>query len=418
MGRVLQKNDARNINVFLVGYVLYSIAYVIARSDPPYLIVLTGELVQFLGICLVTFAFFASIKLRNSTTSYVKFIVILLVAWLYFLMAWSLRLDFDFIKLMLFGGEGSLFTYLVPLVVFVPKKMLFMKNAITACVILGGIYFIFLFLYRGEVFKIYGSNSVQNAKYFFEFYAKWLSLSAGLILLLYPYFSRKTKLFAILIVLTTLGVALFRARRALIFMSVFPLLVAAFLYILNSRHKILAFIAGCMFLLSFVVMGYGLYSNNQHGFFSNLSTRIDEDTRTGVDDCFYNDFAFKDWIIGRGFEGRYFCPNIDDNYEVLGYRSMIETDFLNIILKSGGVYLVLLLALLIPAAFKGWFRSNNTLSKAAAFWIFFWILCLYPANVFAFSLNYLLVWLSVGICFSERIRLMPEETLKRYFAIY
>jgi len=407
----------RNINMFLTGMAIYGVAFVIARSYPTYLVILTGELVEFLGICLVTFALFSFQELKNSTTSYVKFILILLVAWFCFLIAWSFRLDFDFIKLMLFIEEASLFTYLVPLVVLVPKKVLFLKNTAKTCLILGIVYLIFLFIYRDVIFKIYGSNSVVNEKYFFEYCAKWLSISTGIILLLYPYFSRKVKFFTLIIVLTTLAIALFRARRTLIFMSVFPLIIAGFIYILNSRHKMLAFIIGIMIFLGLAGVGYELYSDNQNVFFSYLSTRIDEDTRTGVEDCFYNDFTFKDWIIGRGFEGRYFCPTIFDNYELNDYRPMIETDFLNIILKSGGVYLALLLALMVPAVFKGWFQSKNILSKAAASWIFIWIICLYPANVFAFSLNYLLVWLSVGICFSERIRLMPEEVLKRYIKI-
>lgn len=413
----INRMATRNINIFLTGIAIYGVAFVIARSYPPYLVILAVQLVQFLGICLVTFALFSLIELKNSTTSYVKFILILLVAWFYFLIAWSLRLDFDFIKLKLFVEEASLFTYLVPLVVLVPKKVLFLKNTAKTCIILGIVYLIFLFIYRDVIFKIYGSDSLVNERYFFEYCAKWLGITAGIIILLYPYFSKKVKIIALLIILSILVTALFRARRTIIFMSVFPLIIAGFIYILNSRHKMLAFIIGIMIFLGLAGVGYELYSDNQSGFFSYLSTRIDEDTRTGVNDCFYNDFTFKDWIIGRGFEGRYFCPNLYD-YEVSGYRPMIETDFLNIILKSGGIYLALLLALMIPAVFKGWFQSKNILSKAAASWIFFWILCLYPANVFAFSLNYLLVWLSVGICFSERIRLMPDETLKRYFEIY
>lgn len=418
MGRELTTHDARNINIFLVGIALFSIALVIARSDPTYLVILVGELVQFLGICLVVYSLLAFVKLNNTTTPYVKFILVLLLAWFYFLIAWSLHLDFDFIKHMLLRGEGSLFTYLIPLVVFIPKKVLLLKNAVRTCIILGIIYFVFLLFYRDVIYKIYGSESVVNEKYLFEYCVLWLGITAGIIFLLYPYFSRKVKMFALLIILTTLVTALFRARRTLIFISVFPLILTGFLYILNSRYKLLALIVGIMILLGIAGFSYELYTNNQNGFFSNLTTRIDEDTRTGVNECFYNDFTFKDWIIGRGFDGRYFCPNIDDNYEVVGYRSMIETDFLNIILKSGGVYLFLLLSLMIPAVLKGWFQSKNLLSKAAASWIFFWILCLYPANVFAFSFNYLLVWLAVGICFSERIRLLPEETVKRYFRMY
>ena len=418
MGRVLQTKDSKYINIFLTGYALYSIAYVIARSYPPYVLVLAAEAVELIGLCLVIFALVAIIKLNNSTTSYVKFIVVLLQVWFYLLIAWSLRIDFDFIKKMLFGGEASLFTYLVPLVVFVPNKVFFLKNTVKTCLILGLIYFILLFIYRDTIFKIYGTNSVVNEKYLFEYFAKWLGIIAGFIILLYPYFSRKVKIIATVVILTTLVIALFRARRAIIFMSIFPLLIAGFLYILNSRYKFIASLFGIAILLGLVGIGYEVYIDNQDGFFDNLNTRIDEDSRSKVDDCFYSDFSFKDWIIGKGFDGRYFCPNIDDTYEVVGYRPMIETDYLHIILKSGSVYLALLLALMIPAVFKGWFRSNNILSKAAASWIFFWILCLYPANVFAFSFNYLLVWLSVGICFSERIRSLPNETLKRYFALY
>ena len=65
--------------------------------------------------------------------------------------------------------------------------------------------------------------------------------------------------------------------------------------------------------------------------------------------------------------------------------------------------------------FKGVFRSQNILSKAAGCWILFWIICLYPANVFGFSMNYLLVWLSVGICYSKEIRNIPDTVLKEYF---
>jgi hypothetical protein len=259
---------------------------------------------------------------------------------------------------------------------------------------------------------------VENAKYFIEYCAKWLSIAAGFIFLLYPYFSKKTKIIVLIVILTTLAIAVFRARRGLIFLSIFPLLLAVFMYISTSRNKLITLIVGFIIFLGLAGLGYEVYLANQNGFFSNLSERIDENTRSNVEECFYSDFKFKDWIIGRGLEGRYFCPNIDSNYEVVGYRSVIETGYLNIILNSGGIYLILLLALMIPAIFKGWFRSKNILSKAAALWIFFWLLTLYPTNLFAFSMNYLLVWIAVGICFSERIRSMPEEILKRYFKTY
>lgn len=121
-----------------------------------------------------------------------------------------------------------------------------------------------------------------------------------------------------------------------------------------------------------------------------------------------------DWAIGRGISGKYFCPNIDKD-DRTGYRDVIETDYLNIILKGGLVNLALLLLIMLPAAARGLFLSKNLLSKAAAIWILLWIIDLYPATVNTFTLNYLLVWVSVGICYNKAILQMPEKVMRAYF---
>ena len=95
---------------------------------------------------------------------------------------------------------------------------------------------------------------------------------------------------------------------------------------------------------------------------------------------------------------------------------MIETDYLYIILKGGIISLGLLLLILIPAIVKGLFYSRNLLSKASAIWILLWVIELYPANVNSFSLNHILVWLAVGICYSREIRNMPEKIVTKLLA--
>ena len=154
---------------------------------------------------------------------------------------------------------------------------------------------------------------------------------------------------------------------------------------------------------------------NNNGIFSLLLQRVDEDTRTPVEMCLYSDMSPKDWLIGRGIDGKYYCPNIDEN-DLTGYRNIIETDYLNIILKGGILSIGLLLAIAIPAVIKGLFYSNNLLSKAAGIWIFLWIIDLYPATVYTFSLNYVLVWISVGICYNKAIRRMPESEMRSALA--
>ncbi len=150
-----------------------------------------------------------------------------------------------------------------------------------------------------------------------------------------------------------------------------------------------------------------------------ITDRITEDTRTPVEKCFYDDMKTKDWIIGKGMMGTYYCPGVDDTSSetvYTDYRSMIETDYLNIILKGGIISLGLLLLITIPAVVKGLFYSKNILSKAAALWILLWLIDLYPATVTTFTLNHLLVWISVGICYSKTIRNMEETAIQEIFS--
>jgi hypothetical protein len=119
-----------------------------------------------------------------------------------------------------------------------------------------------------------------------------------------------------------------------------------------------------------------------------------------------------DWIIGKGMLGEYYCPGIDSGDGTFtAYRGVIETGYLQMILKGGILSLLLYLLIIIPAIIKGVFYSKNILSKAAGIWVFLSLIDLYPATVTAFSMQYLLVWISIGICYSKEIRNMPESTV-------
>src|SRR5690606_104511 len=118
-------------------------------------------------------------------------------------------------------------------------------------------------------------------------------------------------------------------------------------------------------------------------------------------------------IIGKGMDGEYYCPGIDPD-DVTGYRSTIETDYLQLVLKGGLVSVIMFLLITIPAIIKGLFFSRNLLTKAAACWIIWVLLNMYPATIITFTLQYILLWISVAICFSPFIRNMAEEELTNY----
>ena len=162
-----------------------------------------------------------------------------------------------------------------------------------------------------------------------------------------------------------------------------------------------------------IIYGREILNKNQNGLFSYLIERGDEDTRSDVEVSFVKDMNTKDWMIGRGINGQYFCPDIEED-DVTGYRSVIETGYLQIILKGGIISLGLYSLIAVPAAIKGIFYSKNILSIASGIWIFLSLINLYPILVNVFSLQYLLVWISIGICYSKNIRNIPDSTIKKY----
>ena len=157
-----------------------------------------------------------------------------------------------------------------------------------------------------------------------------------------------------------------------------------------------------------------MYRPHENKIFGFLIERGDEDTRTGVELYFYDDMKTKDWIVGRGIEGEYFCPDIEED-QLTDYRQTIETGYLQTILNGGLISLCLYLLIAIPALIKGFFFSKNILSKAAALWILMSIINSYPTTINAFTLDYLIVWVSIGICYSKEIRRIPEFELQKFF---
>ena len=86
------------------------------------------------------------------------------------------------------------------------------------------------------------------------------------------------------------------------------------------------------------------------------------------------------------------------------------------ILKGGIIYLSLYCFLLLHSAYKGFFKTNNRLTKAFALYIFFHVLFLVPFGVISFDLEYLFVWVGVMICQSNKYRLMTNQQIKYYLA--
>jgi hypothetical protein len=313
------------------------------------------------------------------------------------------QFDYQSVKSMLLDPLSGIFVYFAPLVLLFPKNLIHLKKIFFVIVIFGIFYIFYDILFLKELLYPFGRNLYSQS--ILEYFSKTLSLPSGFLLLTYIYHSNKRKLFALFVIVLTFSLAAIRARRGLMFMSINILIFSYFIYYYAHKAKFM-FLFSLLLILFIYFLGAKIYNEYRKDLFGYITERLDEDTRTGVEAYFYMDMNTKDWIIGKGINGSYYCPGIDSDF-----RKGIETDYLSIILKGGIISLGLLLLIAIPAIFKGLFYSKNILSKAAAIWILLYLMNLYPSPVTQFTLNYLLVWISIGICYSKEIRNTPESTL-------
>ncbi len=400
--------ELKAINLFWIGFILHAIGYTITITYIINPVIL--QLIQLGAIYLFVSSAVKLIQFRFDN-KYLQVLFVLYIAWTATIILRATQFSSYDIKILLFLPYEGIFSYLAPLILLFPRNLLYYKKAFDAAIILAVLYVIHDALVIGEIMD----RANENGKGMLEVFTKSLALPAGMVLLTYYYHPKQRKIIAASVLVLAALLATYRARRSLLLMSANPLLFGYLLYLINSKKKFMI-----IFFSIFMALFMGLFAesfintDSDRGLFSKLMERGTTDTRTTVELCLYDDMEPLDWIIGKGLNGTYYCPNIEEN-ESMEYRTGIESDYLNTILKGGIIYLALSLLIMIPAIYKGLFQSQNLLSKAAAIWILLYLLYLYPAPVSKFNANYLFVWMSVGICYSKLIRQLPEKIIMAYF---
>ncbi len=403
----LGKTINKRLNLFWIGFVIYSVAFTISRSTFVNNNVCLA--IQLFGLFLFIPPAINLIQFKFDNI-YLKTTYFLYLIWLFFIIIRGFLFNYLFIKTMLFDAYEGVFIYFVPLILLFPRNLAFYKKIFTVIAILGIFYIIYDIIFFKALLNP-DSDDITGQE-IVEYFSKTLSISCGFLLLTYLYHSNKRKALAFFVIILTLLLAAIKARRSLIFMCLSILICTCIIYFYINKSKSSNIILFLIFLMFISLFGFKVFNNNKNGLFSLITTRANDDTRTGVELFFYADMKTADWIIGRGINGQYYCPSVSPTDD---YRSGIETDYLNIILKGGIISLALLFLIVVPAIFKGIFYSKNILSKAAGIWILLWLIDLYPTPVTKFTLHYLLVWISIGICYSKKIRNLSEANIIEYF---
>ncbi len=404
------------LNLFWYGFIIYTTFFGLSTISDAFVSASLCQGFQVLGLvlCIVggvmTFKFKFDDKYLSSVYSvYMAYSMIIVLR--------GGAYDMVTIKKMLFSvGLGAL-PYFAPLVMLWPRNFIVYKKMINILIVCGVLFILFTAVFWNIV---HDPNRLSlTSQSFADVFISLLALPLSYIFLTYLYHQKgkemfgigKKNLFALFVMILALYLAIYRARRGAIFMLGSSLAVAGMLYFIFSKNRVMT-----IFMSILVFSGAALFfvGRQMPSMFSFVMERGDEDTRSGVEQYMSADMSRMDWFFGKGIHGEYFCPIVVTVDDASGYRDVIETGFLQILLKGGYTSLLLLLMILVPAIYRGLFKSSNLLAKASAVYILLWLAFCYPSVVVGFMIHYIVLWVAVGICYSEQIRNLPDSTIKYY----
>ena len=128
-----------------------------------------------------------------------------------------------------------------------------------------------------------------------------------------------------------------------------------------------------------------------------------------MEDYFEDFSSVSDWVYGRGLNGT-IKRTIKKG---AGVGKGIENGYLHLILKGGNVYFFFVLYFFLKAFYLGWFKSNNDFTKAFASLLIIHFLGMIGFNIPIFNHRYMLLWLSIPICFSVYYRSLTNQQVKQ-----
>ena len=226
-------------------------------------------------------------------------------------------------------------------------------------------------------------------------------------LLLFDQLKKGRKLYVLLITLLIIAIQIvFDNRMVAIRLLVVTCSIVAFLLIpfLSNRLLRTGILAGTialLYLLSF-------HFEESFQFFTSYLDKLSidtTDTRTFLYSEFFDDFRGLEWLGGKGYMGTYFSPWF---YEWQGddgdhfQRFSIEIGALEILLKGGLLLLIPFYALMAGCLYLGFVKAPVQ-STAFRFGVFLLVQFIITGveNTPMFSINYMLIWLSMGIIIVE-----------------
>jgi hypothetical protein len=403
----VSKKQQRSIGFFWTGFTIFVVTAIFILIGNKYLSGATCQAIQVVALSLMVIGATDLMKYKFDD-EYLKNVFTIYFIYSLTVVANGAKFDFASIKTLLLDGGYGILPYLTPLVILLPRNFVIYKKTFTTLLIFGAVFIIFDMVY----FEIIHNPDWADleSQLYIEIFVGALAAPVGFLLSIYLYNSKFTTLFAAVVMLVTVYFLIYRARRGSLALCLTSVAAAGMMYLIYTKRTALIIVISIILISFNTIFLSGI---KLPGMFTFLMARKDEDTRSGVEDYMRAGMqSKKDWLIGKGINGTYYCPFFVDLVTGSYERPIVETGYLQIILKGGIISLTLLLLILVPAVYKGFFDSKNIFTKAAAMYVLLWIMSLYPTVANDFSMKYVLLWIAAGICYSKNIRSLSDDIIK------
>ncbi|MFT3949345.1 MAG: hypothetical protein QM763_20445 [Agriterribacter sp.] len=311
---------------------------------------------------------------------------------------------------------SSLFYFLIPLSAIIGITILF--NGRLLRIIIKKVYFYALLLLPLQALQLMAYARAVISVWFF--------------MMLSIYFKNKWRILIFITAFVSMITA-FEIRANFLRVSISVLLFA--LYTLKGviKHTWLKITCFTLFLVPFVLIYLGISGtfnifqpfgekdevfviDNDIG--GNENSNLIADTRTGLYVEVLNSVVADNILIfGGGATAKYKSATFElsDN---MTERYGAEVGFLNTLLYSGLIGVILYFWVLTYAAYLGLNKSNNFFCKIISIFLGFrWVL-FFIEDITKYDMNFYFLWVAVGVCFSNQFRNLSDEQIKIWIAKY
>lgn len=118
--------------------------------------------------------------------------------------------------------------------------------------------------------------------------------------------------------------------------------------------------------------------------------------------------------IGEGAAGSY-ISEWEFEYLIDNRRYATEVGFLNVLLHSGIIGILLYFLLILVSSYYALVKSNNDLVKMLGLFVAFRWIVFFIEDMTAYNINLFFFWISIGLCLSNQFRLMTNSDLVLFF---